>query len=73
MKYLLILLSSFLLSATNHPPGFKSIFNGKDLSGWTIHGREKWYVANIENRRRKMKRSGRERVLSPSRSMMAEA
>lgn len=24
--------------------GFKSIFNHKDLSGWTIAGREKWYV-----------------------------
>jgi len=24
-------------------PG-KSIFNGKDLDGWTIHGKEKWYV-----------------------------
>jgi hypothetical protein len=23
-----------------------SIFNGKDLSGWTIHGTEKWYVEN---------------------------
>ena len=22
----------------------KSIFNGKDLTGWTIHGTEKWYV-----------------------------
>jgi len=22
----------------------KSIFNGKDLSGWNIHGTEKWYV-----------------------------
>ena len=22
----------------------KSIFNGKDLSGWTIYGTEKWYV-----------------------------
>src|SRR5215216_4288482 len=22
----------------------KKIFNGKDLSGWTIHGTEKWYV-----------------------------
>ena len=21
-----------------------SIFNGKDLDGWTIHGTEKWYV-----------------------------
>jgi len=23
-----------------------SIFNGKDLTGWTIHGTEKWYVEN---------------------------
>lgn len=27
---------------------FKSLFNGKDLSGWTIHGTEKWYVENGE-------------------------
>ena len=26
----------------------KSIFNGKDLSGWTIYGTEKWYVNNGE-------------------------
>lgn len=25
-----------------------SIFNGKNLSGWTIHGTEKWYVENGE-------------------------
>lgn len=23
---------------------FKSLFNGKDLTGWTINGTEKWYV-----------------------------
>ena len=23
---------------------FESLFNGKDLSGWTIYGTEKWYV-----------------------------
>ena len=23
-----------------------SLFNGKDLTGWTIHGTEKWYVEN---------------------------
>jgi hypothetical protein len=23
---------------------FKKLFNGKDLSNWTIHGTEKWYV-----------------------------
>lgn len=27
---------------------YKSIFNGKDLTGWTIHGTEKWYVENDE-------------------------
>lgn len=26
----------------------KSLFNGKDLSGWKIHGTEKWYVENGE-------------------------
>lgn len=26
----------------------KSIFNGKDLTGWTIHGTEKWYVEKGE-------------------------
>jgi hypothetical protein len=25
-----------------------SLFNGNDLSGWTIHGTEKWYVENGE-------------------------
>ena len=24
------------------------LFNGKDLTGWTIHGTEKWYVQNKE-------------------------
>jgi len=34
------------MSAGIYSPGFKKIFNGKDLSGWTIHGTEKWYVEN---------------------------
>ena len=25
-----------------------SLFNGKDLTGWTIHGTEKWYAENGE-------------------------
>ncbi len=25
-----------------------SLFNGKDLTGWRVHGTEKWYVANGE-------------------------
>lgn len=27
---------------------FKTLFNGKDLTGWKIHGTEKWYVENGE-------------------------
>jgi hypothetical protein len=27
---------------------FTSLFNGKDLTGWTIHGTEKWYVEKGE-------------------------
>lgn len=26
----------------------ESLFNGKDLSGWKVHGTEKWYVENGE-------------------------
>lgn len=29
-------------------PAQKKIFNGKDLTGWTVHGTEKWYVENNE-------------------------
>lgn len=47
MKSLLILLS-FLISSGIQSTGFKKIFNGKNLSGWTIHGTEKWYVENGE-------------------------
>lgn len=28
--------------------GGESLFNGKDLSGWKVHGTEKWYVENGE-------------------------
>lgn len=27
-------------------PAQEKIFNGKDLSGWTVHGTEKWWVEN---------------------------
>src|SRR4029453_3349578 len=45
MKVILsaILFSSPLFFYGQNPV---SIFNGKDLTGWTIHGTEKWYVAN---------------------------
>jgi hypothetical protein len=49
MKYLLLLLSASLLtSGIKYNSQFKKIFNGKDLTGWTIHGTEKWYVENGE-------------------------
>lgn len=35
----LLLLSSFIQA-----PQKQSLFNGKDLTGWTIYGTEKWYV-----------------------------
>jgi len=47
MKSLLIFLS-FLISTGTSSGGFKKIFNGKDLTGWRIHGTEKWYVENGE-------------------------
>ncbi|MDQ3682184.1 MAG: DUF1080 domain-containing protein [Bacteroidota bacterium] len=48
MKSLLILFSFFLSPADTSSIGYKKIFNGKNLSGWTIHGTEKWYVENGE-------------------------
>ena len=37
--YLLFLLTSIVVNAQK-----KSLFNGKDLSGWNVHGTELWYV-----------------------------
>jgi hypothetical protein len=48
MKLILISLSCLLVFAGANLPGFKKIFNGKDLTGWTVHGTEKWYVENAE-------------------------
>lgn len=45
MKNLLVL---FLLSCTTTLLAQKSMFNGKDLSGWKVHGTEKWYVQDGE-------------------------
>jgi hypothetical protein len=41
MKNTLAIFIFPLLINTNKPV---SIFNGKDLTGWTVHGTEKWYV-----------------------------
>ena len=35
---------ALILGFTQVQAQFKKIFNGKDLSGWTAHGTEKWYV-----------------------------
>lgn len=45
MKNILLLLFILInLAVFSQKP--VSIFNGKDLDGWTIHGTEKWYVEN---------------------------
>lgn len=38
----------FFLSQNIYRQKQVSLFNGKDLTGWTIHGTEKWYVENGE-------------------------
>lgn len=46
MKHTFIFLLIITVSAASCQPAFVSLFNGKDLTGWTIHGTEKWYVEN---------------------------
>ena len=48
MKKLLLLCSLTVFSTSNFAQSFKSIFNGKDLSGWKNNGTEKWYVEKKE-------------------------
>jgi len=48
MEFTLPILLIFSLSTTWSQQEIKSLFNGKDLTGWTIHGTEKWYVENGE-------------------------
>ena len=48
MKYSLPLVICMLLSFGMYAQKATKIFNGKDLTGWTAHGTEKWYVANGE-------------------------
>lgn len=47
MKKILVISLCFITGAVFAQSGEK-IFNGKDLTGWTIHGTEKWYVDNGE-------------------------
>lgn len=44
MKQLLLILFCCTITASVIAQSKTKIFNGKDLTGWTIHGTEKWYV-----------------------------
>lgn len=44
MKKIIFLVAAFALSTGLFAQKAVSIFNGKDLTGWTINGTEKWYV-----------------------------
>jgi Domain of Unknown Function (DUF1080) len=48
MKKSIYLVLLLLITASTFSQKFIPIFNGKDLSGWTAHGTEKWYVENGE-------------------------
>ncbi|MBL7699878.1 MAG: DUF1080 domain-containing protein [Chitinophagaceae bacterium] len=48
MKYVLAAAAVLMITASFTFADFVSIFNGKDLTGWKIHGTEKWYVENGE-------------------------
>ncbi len=48
MKHLLLSLLLLSTAITGQAQRQPSLFNGKDLTGWTIHGTEKWYVENGE-------------------------
>ncbi|MBZ4188842.1 3-keto-disaccharide hydrolase [Niabella beijingensis] len=42
--FLLFLLCAVFLGANAQKKKAATLFNGKDLTGWKIHGTEKWYV-----------------------------
>lgn len=48
MKQFLLFTGFLLLVSGLTAQKKRSLFNGKDLTGWTIHGTEKWYVDNGE-------------------------
>lgn len=48
MKFILTTFSLFVITTVTLSQNAKQIFNGKDLSSWTVHGTEKWYVQNGE-------------------------
>ncbi len=44
MKQLLVIITCCTITITAISQSKTKIFNGKDLTGWTIQGTEKWYV-----------------------------
>lgn len=44
MKKYIVIILSLIITTGAYAQGYQSLFNGKDLAGWTIHGTEKWYV-----------------------------
>jgi hypothetical protein len=44
MKHLLLVILCAAITITASSQSGRKIFNGRDLTGWTIHGTEKWYV-----------------------------
>jgi len=48
MKNIVFTIFLCVLMNFAHAQKTKKLFNGKDLTGWTIHGTEKWYVEDGE-------------------------
>lgn len=44
MKHISTIVSAFLIMMVSMASAQKSLFNGKDLTGWKVYGTEKWYV-----------------------------
>lgn len=44
MNKLALVLLAFLCASHVFSQSKSKLFNGKDLTGWTVHGTEKWYV-----------------------------
>lgn len=44
MRKQLVLVAAMVLSAAAFGQKEETLFNGKDIKGWTVYGTEKWYV-----------------------------
>jgi hypothetical protein len=43
-RYLLLIFALVVILQTTAKAQTENLFNGKDLTGWTVYGTEKWYV-----------------------------